>query len=244
MPSYAALLAAARARPSSAPPSSRRRRPRRSAAWRRRRERGRAITFIFIGWSVASVARHADRGLARRHLRLAQRVRRDRRARRARRASGSTRSMPDGVRPAALSLRRLEGACSTNPVLMAIVAGHRARRRRPVHAVLVLRAVLQARARRRHDARSACSSSVFGVFGVIGNTLDRRATIDRFGADRAVGSRSALMALSLLAWPLGDDGFVAAWRWCSCRGRSAASPRNSAQQARLGVAAPALRARR
>ena len=52
-------------------------------------ERGGAITFIFIGWSIASVDRHADLGLARRHLRLAERVLRDRRARRRRRGLGA-----------------------------------------------------------------------------------------------------------------------------------------------------------
>ena len=114
-------------------------------------------------------------------------------------------AMPAGVRPATLTLARLARAFA-NPVLMAIVAGHRARRRRPVHAVLVLRAVLQERRSARARARSTLLFVWFGVFGVIGNTLASR-YVDRFGADaRGRLSRWSLMAVSLLAWPLAANG--------------------------------------
>ena len=52
---------------------------------------------------------------------------------------------------------------------------------------------------------------VFGVFGVVGNTLASR-HVDRFGADRAVGVTLALMTLSLLAWPLATSSIVAGSR--------------------------------
>jgi predicted MFS family arabinose efflux permease len=77
----------------------------------------------------------------------------------------------------------------------------------------------------------------FGVFGVIGNALASR-YVDRFGADRAVGFALVLMAVSLLAFPWGSNGILAAVvlvPWAL-----ACFSTQSMQQARLGAAAPAL----
>ena len=83
-------------------------------------QRGGAITFIFIGWSIASVIGMPDLGLARRHLRLAHRLRRDRRARRRRPPSGCWPPCPAacGRRPLTLAAWR---AAFASPVLMAMV---------------------------------------------------------------------------------------------------------------------------
>ena len=77
------------------------------------RARGRAITFIFLGWSVASVLGMPMHGLARRDLRLARAPSSAMAALvGAGRGLGAGDAMPDGVRPAALSLARLARACS------------------------------------------------------------------------------------------------------------------------------------
>ena len=161
-------------------------------------ERGRAITFIFLGWSLASVRRHADRGLARRHLRLAQRV-----LSRSPRSARSPRVWvlrDDARRRAAggADARRLAARRFANPVLMAIVARHRAGRRRPVHAVLVLRALLQATSSARaRDRGRACSSSGSASSALIGNVARSRATSTASAPTRAVGV--ALVADGALA---------------------------------------------
>jgi predicted MFS family arabinose efflux permease len=77
----------------------------------------------------------------------------------------------------------------------------------------------------------------FGAFGLLGNVLVSR-HIDRFGASGAVAALLALIALSMLLWPLADSlvamAFVLVPWALGCFGS------NSAQQARLGMAAPAL----
>ncbi|HYE70146.1 MAG TPA: MFS transporter, partial [Aquabacterium sp.] len=79
----------------------------------------------------------------------------------------------------------------------------------------------------------------FGAFGFIGNVLMSR-HIDRLGADRAVMIGVALIAASLLAWPLGTSivlASVVVIPWALGCFSS-----NSAQQARLIGIAPALAA--
>ena len=144
-------------------------------------------------------------------------------------------AMPDGVRPAALKLR--DGARLHASGADGDRAGHRAVGRRPVHGVLVLRAVLQHVARRRRDEISLLFVW-FGAFGLIGNVLLSR-YIDRIGA--APRGRRSLVLMARLA------AAVAARHAASRRWRSSLVPwalgcfsSNSAQQARLGIAAPAL----
>jgi predicted MFS family arabinose efflux permease len=75
----------------------------------------------------------------------------------------------------------------------------------------------------------------FGFCGLIGSfTLSRY--IDRIGADRAPIIAMGLMAFSLLMWPLGTS--VATVLLISIPWGLGCFSSNSAQQARLGAAAP------
>ncbi|MEO6363676.1 MAG: MFS transporter, partial [Caldimonas sp.] len=196
--------------------------------------RGRDITFIFIGWSVASVVgipasawlsdtvgwRSAFFAIAAIAIVGAVWVH-------------ST--VPAHIRPASLSLAAWRGAFA-DPVLMAMVA---------VTALAgagqftlfsyfapYCKSVLGA-----SSTEIALLFVVFGVFAVAGNLLASR-YVDRVGAGRAVMLTLLLIALSLLAWPLAHSVVVMGavlvpWALAcfSCQ---------SLQQARLNSAAPAL----
>ena len=196
--------------------------------------RGRAITFIFLGWSLASVLgmpmaalvgealgwRWAFGGVGALALLGAAWV---------------WQAVPDGVKPAALS-RAAWAAALTHPALLATVA------------VTALSAAGQFTLfsyfgpyYRQVLGFSAQQVSLlflcFGALGVVGNVLIAR-RIDQLGPARAVGLMLACIALSLLLWPLGSGvwtmGLVTAPWALGCFSS------NSAQQARLGVAAPRL----
>ncbi len=197
-------------------------------------QRGRAITFVFLGWSVSSVLGmplHAYIGeafgwrYAFGLVALLALVG----------AAWVWRAMPDGVRPAALSLAHWRQVF-THPVLMAIVA---------VTALsgagqFTLFSFLAPYYRQVLGASAAEISLMFfwfGGVGVLGNVLLSR-HIDRFGGDRAVALLISCMALSLLVWPLGSSLplmvlAIAPWA-LGCFSS------NSAQQARLSLAAPSL----
>jgi predicted MFS family arabinose efflux permease len=197
-------------------------------------ERGRAITFVFLGWSVASVL----------GLPLAQWL-------------GDTYGwqvtfgaigalalagaawvwavMPEGVKPPALSLRAWKDVV-THPVLMAMVA------------VTALSAAGQFTLfsyftpyYREHLGASTEQITLlliwFGAFGLLGNVVLTH-VIDRIGANRAVLIALSLMAVSLAAWPLG--GTLASLAIIAIPWGLGCFATNSAQQARLGIAAPAL----
>ncbi len=197
-------------------------------------ERGGAITFIFIGWSIASVIgmpisawlgdtfgwRSAFFAVA------------------ALGAIGAVwvlATVPAKVRPATLTLAAWRAAFG-NPVLMAMVL------------VTALAGAGQFTlfsyfAPYFKSVIGAGTNEVtllfvwFGVFGVIGNTLASR-YVDRFGADRAVAFALVLMAGSLLAWPWALSGIalgVVLVPWAL-----ACFATQSMQQARLGGAAPLL----
>jgi predicted MFS family arabinose efflux permease len=77
----------------------------------------------------------------------------------------------------------------------------------------------------------------FGALGLVGNVLLTR-LIDRIGAATAVALTLASMAVSLLAWPLAiglSSALLVTAPWALGCFAS-----NSAQQARLALAAPAL----
>jgi predicted MFS family arabinose efflux permease len=197
-------------------------------------ERGRAITFIFLGWSVASVLgmpasayigetwgwATAFVGVAVLAL-LA--------------AAGVWRALPDGIRPPALSLADWR-TVFTHPVLMAIVA---------VTAMssagqFTLFSYFAPYYSQVLDASAAQISLLFlwfGTIGLVGNVLLTR-FIDRVGAATAVALTLACMAVSLLAWPLAI-GFVSALI-VTAPWALGCFASNSAQQARLALAAPAL----
>ncbi|OYU98049.1 MAG: MFS transporter [Burkholderiales bacterium PBB5] len=196
--------------------------------------RGRAITFVFLGWSLASVLgmplsalvgealgwRWAFGGVA---------------VLAALGAAWVWLALPDGVRPAALSRAGWRQAL-THPALVATVAvtAFSAAGQFTLLAYFApyYRLVLGATA-----SQISLLLLWFGALGVLGNVLIAR-RIDRLGAPRAVALMLGCMALSLLLWPLGTSlwtmvGVSAPWA-LGCFSS------NSAQQARLGLAAPAL----
>lgn len=196
--------------------------------------RGREITFIFLGWSVASVIGmpvHSYVGEAfgwRWAFALVALL-----------AAGAAwwlwRAMPAGVRPPALSLRSWREVF-THPVLMAIVvvtamsgAGQ--------FTVFSYYAPYFRQALGAGPTEVSALFFCFGAFGLIGNVALSR-WIDRFGAARAVFWTLACIALSLLLWPLA--GSVVAMAAVLVPWALGCFASNSAQQARLGGAAPAL----
>jgi len=197
-------------------------------------QRGRAISFIFIGWSIASVA----------GVPIAAWLGETFGWRIAFGAIGVLGAvgalwvyavMPDGVRPAALSLRDWKTVL-TSPVLMAIVAVT-ALSGAGQFTLLSYFAPYFKLALNTSATEISLLFFCFGAFGLIGNALMSR-WIDRYGASRAVAVTLVLMFVSLLLWPLGSSLWTMAlilvpWGLgCfSC---------NSAQQARLGIAAPAF----
>jgi predicted MFS family arabinose efflux permease len=197
-------------------------------------ERAGAITFIFIGWSVASVvgmpmsAWLGDTfGWQSAFLAIA--------AIGAIGAAWVAATVPAGVRPPSLTLASWRAAFGS-PVLMAIVlvtalAGA-AQFTLFSYFAPYFKEVIGAGTR-----ETTLLFVVFGVFGVIGNTLASR-HVDRFGPDRSVDFALALMTVSLLAWPLAQNTLTAALvivPWAL-----ACFSMQSMQQARLGAAAPTL----
>ncbi|MGA0610735.1 MFS transporter [Caldimonas sp. KR1-144] len=197
-------------------------------------QRGRAITFIFLGWSVASVFgmplhsfigetfgwRYAFALVG--ALGLVG-------------AAWVWNVVPDGVRPPAMSLRAWREVF-THPVLMAIVVvtalSGAGQFTVFTYFAPYYKSVLSAGA-----TEISLLFAWFGAFGVVGNVLLSR-HIDRVGASRVVALLLAMIAASLLLWPLGR-GF-ASTALILVPWALALFAANSAQQARLGEAAPAL----
>lgn len=197
-------------------------------------QRGRAITFIFLGWSVASVlgmpiAAYVGGTLGWRAafglvavLSVAS-------------AWWVWRAMPDGVKPPALS-RAAWGETFRSRALMTCVL------------VTVLYAAGQfvqfsyfaPYFKQKLDITPGALSLYFmwfGAFGLLGNMAMAR-FIDRIGAPRAVMAGIALMAASLLLFPLGTTLWLAAI--VSVPWALGCFSSNSAQQARLVAVAPPL----
>ena len=197
-------------------------------------QRGRAITFVFLGWSVASVVgmplgafiggtlgwRSAFGVVALLSVVGAVWV---------------WRAMPDGIKPPALS-RAAWGEALRSPALMLCVA------------VTLLYSAGQfvlfsyfAPYFKSTLAATPLQLSLlfawFGAFGLLGNILMSR-HVDRMGAPRAVMWGVGAMALSLLLWPLGSNLVLVALVLIPWALGCFAS--NSAQQARLVGIAPAL----
>ena len=197
-------------------------------------QRGRAITFVFLGWSLASVlgmpiAAWLGETFGWRVAFGAVALL----------AAGASAwvytAMPDDVKPAALSLAAWREAV-THPVLMAIVAVTALQ----AAGQFTLFSYMAPYYRQMLGATPAQISALFfwfGLFGLIGNVLLTR-HIDRLGAARCVAIALASTTLSVLAWPLAA-GFasmaIVLVPWAlGCFST------NSAQQARLGLAAPVL----
>jgi predicted MFS family arabinose efflux permease len=197
-------------------------------------QRGRAMTFIFLGWSLASVVGTPACSVIAETIGwrwafvavglLAAAA-----------ALAVWRSVPDGVRPPAMS-RAAWREVITHPVLMAIVAvtALSAAGQFTLFAYFApyFRRVLGA-----DPSQVGLLFLAFGVFGVVGNLLLTR-WIDRIGAARAVLLPLLCMSSSLLAWPLA--GSVVAMALVLVPWGLGCFSSNSAQQVRLGSAAPAL----
>jgi predicted MFS family arabinose efflux permease len=197
-------------------------------------QRGRAIAFIFLGWSMASVLglpmanwigetfgwRYAFSVIA-----LLSLV-----------AAGWVYAvMPSGVRPAAISLAAWKDAFKT-PSLMAIVAVTflfgAGQFTLFAYFTPYFRDVLHA-----STNQSSLLLVWFGIFGVIGNLALAR-FIDRTGAHVAATAMVCLMALSFLIWPFASG--VVGIGLATIPWAFGCFSSNSAQQARLSAAAPAL----
>ncbi|MEO6409806.1 MAG: MFS transporter [Burkholderiaceae bacterium] len=197
-------------------------------------ERGRAIAFIFLGWSIASVfglplaswvsATFGWRSIFELIAALSAAA-----------ALWVFASMPDGVRPAALSLRTWQRLL-VDPLLMPMVL---------VTALLsagqfTLFSYLAPYYRERLFATPleiTLLFACFGIFGLIGNLFIAR-HIDRIGPGRAVFVAGTGMLLTMLAWPLGTG--ILAMGLVTVPWALGCFSSNSAQQARLGNAAPML----
>ena len=197
-------------------------------------ERGRAITFIFLGWSVASVLgmpmsawlgetfgwRVSFFTVAALAVLAAVWI---------------FAVLPDGIRPAALSLRAWKDVF-TSPLLMAIVL---------VTALSGAGQFTLFSYFTPYSKQTLGSSTEqltfllmwFGAFGLIGNVVLTR-VIDRVGPNRAVAVALSLIAVSLLFWPLGTG--IAAVSAILVPWALGCFSSNSTQQARLGMTAPAL----
>ncbi len=198
-------------------------------------QRGRAITFVFLGWSVASVMGMplsawigGELGWSWAFGLVALLSM----------ASGLWvwRAMPDGIRPAALSRQSWGITLGSAPLMLTV-------------GVTLLFAFGQftlfsyfapyfAQTLGLGGAGLSLLFLWFGAFGLLGNVLVTR-WIDRTGAARAVLLTLGLISLSLLLWPLGRGSWwlqalvVVPWA-LGCFSA------NSAQQARLVHQSPVL----
>lgn len=197
-------------------------------------QRGRAVTFVFLGWSMASVLGLPIGALIGGHLgwRMAFLAIA---ALSVVSATSVWLTLPQGIRPAALTAAAWSRVLRS-PVLMGIVS---------VTALqgagqFVLFSYFGPILKQGFGADATTLSvmwALFGACGLIGNMVVSR-FIDRIGAGRMVLVTTVLIALSLLLWPMAS---TLAWLavvlvpWgLGCFAT------NSAQQARLVGLAPAL----
>ena len=197
-------------------------------------QRGRAVTFVFLGWSMASVLGLPLGALIGGHLgwRMAFMAIA---ALSVVSAASVWLTLPSGIRPAALTAAAWSRVLRS-PVLMGIVS---------VTALqgvgqFVLFSYFGPLLKQGFGADANTLSlmwALFGAFGLLGNMVVSR-YIDRVGAGRMVLLTTGLIALSLLLWPLAS---TLAWLavvlvpWgLGCFAT------NSSQQARLVGLAPAL----
>jgi predicted MFS family arabinose efflux permease len=197
-------------------------------------ERGRHMSFIFLGWSLASVLGmplHAWIGESfgwRWAFAVVAVLA-------AAAAVGVWRTVPDGVKPPPMSLGGW-GRVLRNPWLMLLVA------------VTVLSGAGQFTlfsymAPYYRDVLGASAGGIsflfmwFGVFGVLGNVLLTR-WIERLGPPRCVNLGLVSMGIAFVAWHWADSIVLACLVLVPWALGTFAS--NSAQQARLSAAAPAV----
>jgi DHA1 family inner membrane transport protein len=196
--------------------------------------RGRHITFVFMGWSIASVAgmpmaawigermgwRVAMMMVAVGALLAAWLVRQ---------------TLPSGIRPPALSMRAWRKVFRS-PLLMAVVlvtacqsAGQ--------FTVLAYAAPLYKNAFHASPEEISLMFAWFGGLALAGNLVLNR-VVDRLGAAPAVTFTLSMMLVSLLLWPLGSTLPLLALVLLPWALSGFAT--NSGQQARLGGLSPRL----
>jgi predicted MFS family arabinose efflux permease len=197
-------------------------------------QRGRAITMIFLGWSVSSVLgsplsawvggtlgwRTAFYGVATLSLVCAVWV---------------WRAIPVGLAPPALGARAWKDIIESKALLLTLAVTVCASA-----SQFVLFAYFAPYFKASFNASAGGLATIFmcfGIFGFIGSALMSR-YIDRLGASNAVLIGLVCMATSLLLWPQGT-GIWAACVVCIPWGLGCFAT-NSAQQARLVGLAPAL----
>ena len=197
-------------------------------------ERGRAITFIFLGWSLASVFgmsisayvgetfgwRWAFAGVALISLFAAAWV---------------WRALPSGIKPTALSRADWQQVF-TSPVLMVVVAVT-ALSSAGQFTLFSYFAPYYSQVLGASAAQIGLLFLWFGTIGLVGNVVLTR-TIDRIGAATAVALMLGCMALSMLVWPLAVS--MASALLVTAPWALGCFSSNSAQQARLALAAPPL----
>jgi predicted MFS family arabinose efflux permease len=197
-------------------------------------QRGRAVTFVFLGWSMASVLGLPLGALIGGHfgwrtafaaiavLSLVS-------------AAWIWHQLPSGIRPPALT-RAAWAQVLKSPQLMGVVAVTALQGSGQFVLFSYFAPVL-------HQTVGADATALgllwgwFGVCGLLGNMLVSR-TIDRVGAPRMVLVTTALIASSLLLWPLGVT--LAGLALILIPWGLGCFATNSAQQARLVSMAPAL----
>ncbi|MDI9335378.1 MAG: MFS transporter [Cytophagales bacterium] len=195
-------------------------------------ERGRAITFIFLGWSISSVfcvpllATIGGELGWRWAFGLVSIV-----------ASISAlwvwRVLPSGIQIAALSKAAWLGVFKHRILMMTVSVTLLA-----AFGQFVLFSYFTAYYKQVVGANTSTISLYFlwfGFCGLVGNLVLSR-YIERIGADRAPIIAMSLMALSLLIWPLGTS-VASVLLVCTPWGLGCFAS-NSAQQARLASAAP------
>lgn len=197
-------------------------------------QRGRAITFVFLGWSLASVLgmpiatwvgeqfgwRVAMSAIGAAALLAAWRVHR---------------AVPSGVKPPAVPLAAWRDVL-THPVLMAVVLVT-AMQSAGQTTVLAYAAPYFKEVLHAGPEQISLLYGWLGACGLAGNIVLSR-HVDRIGPARAVATTLLLIAMSQLLWPLAGSALMLALIIIPWGLGNFAT--NSAQQARLGGLQPAL----
>lgn len=196
--------------------------------------RGQAITFVFMGWSIASVAGMPMTAWIGERMgwRMAMAL-----IGVAALASAWLvwRHLPAGIRPPAISLRSWRKVLKS-PLLMAVVAVT-ACQSAGQFTLLGYTAPYYKQVFSASPEEISMMLAWFGALALAGNVLLNRC-IDRVGAAPAVTLTLAMMAVSLLIWPLAGTLPVLAavlFPWAI-----SGFATNSGQQARLGGLSPRL----
>lgn len=196
--------------------------------------RGRAITFVFMGWSVASVAGMPMAAWLGEHYgwRVAMGIVA---AGGFLSAWGIHHTMPSGIRPPAISTRSWKKVFSS-PLLMGLVA-ITALQSCGQFTILAYAAPYYKEGFGASTEQISLLFAWFGALALSGNLILNH-IIDKVGAPRAVTITLAMMSVSLLVWPLATSVTTLAAVLVPWALGGFAT--NSGQQARLGGISPRM----